>query len=102
MRYKMVVLTNATDGNDAEFNRWYDEQHLGDVLAIPGVVGAKRFKIVGLADKWRYLAIYELETDDPEAVAAELNTRAGTDAMPISAAMDVATVFNAMFAPVKP
>ena len=26
-RHVLMVLTNATEGDDAEFNRWYDEVH---------------------------------------------------------------------------
>lgn len=101
MRYKMVVLTNAVEGADEEFNRWYDEQHLDDVLAIPGIVSAERFKVAGPADKWSYLTLYDVETDDLEAVGAELQKRAGTEAMPISEALDVSTAFNAVFTPLK-
>ncbi|CAN5182495.1 hypothetical protein BH10PSE13_BH10PSE13_03410 [soil metagenome] len=99
MRYKMLVLANATKGKEEEFNRWYDEQHLGDVLAIPGVLTGERFKIAGPADKWSYLALYDIETDDIDAFRADLGSRAGTDAMPISDAIDVSDVFNAIFIP---
>jgi hypothetical protein len=102
MRYKMLVLANAADGRDEEFNRWYDEQHLGDVLALPGVLTGERFKIAGPADKWSYLTLYDIETDDLAAFGAEIEKRAGTDAMPLSDAIDVSTVFNAMFIPNKP
>lgn len=36
-RYKLVAFSNAAGGQDAEFNAWYDGQHMPDVLAIPGV-----------------------------------------------------------------
>lgn len=102
MRYKMLVLANAAEGRDVEFNRWYDEQHLGDVLALPGVLTGERFKIAGTANKWSYLTLYDVETDDLAAFGAEIEKRAGTDAMPLSDAIDVSTVFNAIFIPNKP
>lgn len=93
-KYTYIVLTNAKDGREAEYNDWYDNQHLADVLAIPGMVGAKRFYAApemvasGLA-KWNFLAIYDIDTDDLDVTMAELVKRAGTQAMLISDALNV-------------
>ena len=100
MRYKMLVLANAAEGQDAEFNRWYDEQHLDDVKALPGVLTGERFKIAGQADKWSYLTLYDVETDDLAAFGAEIQRRIGTELMPSTDAIDVNTVFHAMFIPI--
>ena len=88
--YKYVVFTNAKPGQEAEYNRWYDETHLGDVVDIPGFVSAQRFAIDDAADfsGYRYLSIYDIESDDPKATFAALMARAGTDAMGISPALD--------------
>ncbi|MDO7836723.1 hypothetical protein Q4610_16875 [Sphingobium sp. HBC34] len=86
-RYKMVAFSNAVEGRDEDFNQWYDQQHIKDVLAIPGVVSAERFTCVGEGAQ-KYMAIYEVETDDLSAVMAELGKRPGTDVMPISDAVD--------------
>jgi hypothetical protein len=101
MRYKMLVLANAVEGKDEEFNRWYDEQHLGDVKALPGVMSGERFKIAGPADKWSYLTLYDVETDDLAAFGAEIERRIGTELMPSTDAIDVETVFHAMFIPIS-
>ena len=100
-RHKLVVLTNATDGQDDAFNRWYDEVHIGDVLKVPGMVDAKRFRLEGGDGRWRYLALYEMECDDPEAVIAELTSRAGTDAMPLTDALDMESVYMATATPLQ-
>jgi hypothetical protein len=34
----MLVLVNAKDDRDDEFNRWYEDVHLNDILAVPGFV----------------------------------------------------------------
>jgi hypothetical protein len=73
--YKFVVLTNAVEGREDEYNDWYTNRHLPDVLAIPGIVEAVRFELAGtqrIAPPWpyRYLAIYDIETDDIDWVAA--------------------------------
>mgnify|MGYP001183584620 CR=1 FL=1 len=102
-RYKFVVLTNAVDGRDAEFNDWYTNVHLPDVLAIPGVVSAERFKLAHaqrIAEQpYGYLAIYEVETDDLKSVTAEIGKRAGTPAMVLSDAM-APEKLAAIFAPI--
>jgi len=87
----MVILTNAVAGKDDEFNDWYDNRHINDVLSCPGFVRAQRFKIVAplVENPWRYCAIYEIETDDPQAAVKELVSRHGTDKLPSSDAMDL-------------
>jgi hypothetical protein len=76
-KYNFIVFTNATPGQEQEFNRWYDEIHLPEVASIPGIVGGRRLALAGPADgqDHRYLAIYDLETDDPGAVLAEIGRR---------------------------
>lgn len=93
-RYEFLVLTRPVSGTEDEFNRWYDEQHLRDVLAVPGFVGARRFRVLSASHgeaeltQWPYVAIYELDCEDPEAALAELRKRAGTELMPISNTLD--------------
>jgi hypothetical protein len=65
----LLVMTRCTDpAREAEFNRWYDEVHLPDVLTVPHIVAAQRYKLAGPANKnepdAQYLAVYELDTDD--------------------------------------
>ena len=70
-KHMLLVFTNAADGKDDEFNRWYNEVHLVDVLAVDGFVAAQRFALKdmsGSASPHRYLAIYEVETDDIDGV----------------------------------
>ncbi|SCW38585.1 hypothetical protein SAMN02927924_00348 [Sphingobium faniae] len=78
MRASFIVLTNAVEGKDAEFNRWYDEAHLRDVTSVPGVVSARRAPVIpipGKAHSQSYLAIYEVEHDEPASVIAEIFRR---------------------------
>ena len=66
-RYKMIALTSPFEGKDAEFNEWYQGTHLPQVCALPGVIGAQRYKRAApLQDPFdrEYLAIYDIETDD--------------------------------------
>ena len=87
--YRMIVFSNPVAGQEDAFNHWYDERHIPDVLAIPGFVGAQRYR----ANPARgepprgYLTIYDLETDDVTAVLADLKSRSRTEKMPISEAL---------------
>lgn len=57
----LVVLTRPLPGGDEEYNRWYDERHLPDVLhVIGGFTAAQRFERLGERAPWPYLAIYEI------------------------------------------
>jgi len=51
-----------------EYNEWYNTKHVPDMLEIPGMLKATRW--VNAGDKHgqqrKYLAMYELETDDIE------------------------------------
>ena len=62
----LAVETNCADpSREKEFNEWYDNIHLQDVLQSPGMLGATRYKN-SLAGEGRgkYLALYEIETED--------------------------------------
>jgi hypothetical protein len=85
---KMLVFTNAVDGRDEEFNRWYDEVHLAEVLALPVFTEARRFRLADAQrfpeQSHRYLAIYEYEgpaQDALDALAAAAGGFRMSDAM---------------------
>src|SRR6266542_5871103 len=44
---------------EAEFNGWYDNEHIAERMALPGFLGARRY--INLRDGPKYIAIYELE-----------------------------------------
>jgi len=90
-KHLFVGFTNPVEGEE-DANAWYSDVHLKDVLKVPGIVAAQRFKLSDVQrDKppfpWRYLALYEIETDDLNHTLAALRDRAGTTAMAISAAV---------------
>jgi hypothetical protein len=96
-RFVFVVQTEPAPGRDREYNQWYDEIHLKDVCAFPGFVGARRFRLVEGDAKTRYLALYELETDDPRRDLAALTAAAGTDRMRMTDALDLPKATTALF-----
>ncbi len=101
--YRYIVLTNPVEGREDEYNDWYSNIHLPDLVAIPGFTAAQRFKATDLGDgtspKFKYLAIYEVETDDIKATMDGMMARAGTDKMVLSDALDVEGVYNVLYEP---
>jgi hypothetical protein len=78
-RAVMLALTEPqARSQDNDYNSWYDHKHLHDVVGIPGVVAATRYRMVqgiellpGASEvPQRYLAVYELEAST-EAELAE-------------------------------
>ncbi len=74
----LLIVTAEVDAEiEAEWSRWYDDVHLPDALACPGVLAGRRYVSVGqIAESDRgqsrrtgtklYTTVYEL--DSPAAV----------------------------------
>ena len=61
----VLVLSEPSEGQEDEFNRYYEDQHLDEVLQTTGWKIAQRFKLVeqtGAECPLQYLAVYETET----------------------------------------
>lgn len=98
--YKFVVLSRPAPGREEECNDWYQNVHLGQVVAIPGIRSAQRFRLssdLGARGAWPYLAIYEIETDNLDAVVQEIHAKAGSELLLISEALDTAGAFAAIY-----
>lgn len=67
-----LALSNpASDDVHDDFNQWYDDVHVKEVLALDGVQSCRRFKRASSqimpgddAAGRQYLALYEVEVDD--------------------------------------
>lgn len=94
---KLVVMSNPVDGKEEAYNAWYDNVHIPELLTIPGIKSAKRFKQKSGADTWSYLCIYEVEGDDPEAVLAEMRRRVGGGETTPTDAINMATGYVSLF-----
>ena len=58
----LLFMTDIDAAHEAEFHRWYEEEHLTERMAIPGFITARRFQAIEGGPK--YLALYDLETPD--------------------------------------
>ncbi|MBO9376219.1 hypothetical protein GG804_05530 [Sphingomonas histidinilytica] len=92
-RYKLHVSSRALPGREEDYDRWYAETHVADMLALPGFLACDRYRQLGMDGQPTgiFVALYEVETDDPAAllqsVFAAVPTMRLTDAIdPDSAA----------------
>src|SRR5215469_214807 len=44
-KHTFLVLTNPVQGKEKEYNDWYTNQHIPDVVSVPGIVAAQRYKL---------------------------------------------------------
>ena len=58
----LVVMADVPAEMEEEFNRWYNEEHIAELLALPGVLNAARYEAISGSPK--HLACYELESTD--------------------------------------
>ena len=56
----LMVFVDVPADKEEDFNRWYNEEHLPELLSIPGVLNAARYEAVKSGPK--HLACYELES----------------------------------------
>jgi hypothetical protein len=91
----LVLGTNPVSAErEDEYNDWYTNTHIGDVMKLDGVTSARRFVLSpvrpapGAAPSpFRYLAIYEVEADDLQRLAVDLREAQASGQMYVSDAL---------------
>ena len=71
----VVRARPVSQERDGDLNDWYDGTHIPELLAVPGFVSARRYRLVGDDGAPEYLAIYDIEADDLAAPVRELRRR---------------------------
>ena len=78
----LTVQTDAMPGHEREFNKWYDENHVPEILATEGFLLGRRFRAVpSPSDAEResgtskYLAVYDIASADLMASYQALRDR---------------------------
>jgi hypothetical protein len=82
-RSYLIALTNPLPGKEAEFNDWYTNVHLKEVVAVDGFICGRRFKLTsaqfgGQAPQLQYMVIYEVEAGKAQAIVDNLRAAYGT------------------------
>jgi hypothetical protein len=89
-KFYMIINSAARPGRSEEYSEWCSRQHFPDLLRVPGIVAAKRFKALPGApgEPVRFMAIFGLNCNDPDEVLQEIGRRNGTPDMPRSDSYD--------------
>jgi len=82
MKTYYIVMSNPIEGKEEEYNDWYSNIHLQEVVKIDGFISAQRFKLTEGQQMdnqpYKYMAIYEIENEEIGDTIKELNEAAGT------------------------
>ena len=105
--YYLLVFSNPVAGQEAEYNRWYSNQHQQDVVSVPGFKTAQRFVLSDVQLRQskplpKYVIIYKIETDDLGSVYAEVKRRIETGVTLISPAYDRANSMEFTYRAIRP
>ena len=76
MKTYYVVYSNPAEGREDEYNDWYSNVHLQEVVKIEGFISAQRFELTKSQlieeQHYKYLAIYEIDNEDVEGISNRL------------------------------
>ena len=96
-RQIIIALVNAVDGREDEFNDWYTNTHLPEVVVLPGFLSAQRFEVpqeIADQSQHRYATVYEIEGS-----ALDARNRLFNSGLGMSSSIDIA---NMVFSPFMP
>jgi hypothetical protein len=71
----LVESRPSSPDREQEYNTWYDEIHLPELVALDGFVSARRLRPVD--GDGPYVALYEIEGDNLQAVLDGMIANAG-------------------------
>lgn len=100
MKMKLVALTRPQPGREAEYHEWYDTKHLPELVNTFGMAGAQRYKLAARlmgSDPNEFLAIYDIEADDPMALLGAIGEASKAGQLTPSDAQDFGTCYTALF-----
>lgn len=80
MRHLLMALSSARPGREDSYDTWFVDEHLPDVLAIPGFVSARPLardatQLVRDESSYDRLTLYEIESDDLATTLKEFRSR---------------------------
>lgn len=102
VKARFIVLSNPTSPeNEDAYNRWYNDTHAAEVVALPGIASMTRYRALAQvaspseASKYQYLAVYDL--DDPELALKSMAENASS--LDMSGPLDVEGCLAIAFVP---
>jgi hypothetical protein len=101
----MLVMSDPVEGREVQYNTWYEDVHLPQLLALDGIKSARRLRrarTLGERDAYAYLAIYEIETEDIDSVLENLVNTATAGQFSMSDAIDSENTYAAVYEDLGP
>ena len=59
-----VVRATITRDRETAFNKWYNEEHLPQVLRYNGAISGRRYRKVIGEERYDYMAVYEFASEE--------------------------------------
>ncbi|HTX27239.1 MAG TPA: hypothetical protein VME19_09505 [Streptosporangiaceae bacterium] len=91
----MAWASPVDDASDSEFNAWYEGTHVPQIrAAVPAITAVYRYRVadvpgVGAAPTHRYLAVYEMDTDDVAGAMAALGAASAEGRIDMTTTIDL-------------
>jgi hypothetical protein len=91
-----AITRPSSPEREGEYHRWYNEQHLADILTCDGYRLARRYEAVGTPVLGQgvepttdegFVAIYEIEAEDLSAAVENMLSQVQSGAIPLSDAL---------------
>ena len=60
----LMVWCDVPADKEPDFNKWYNEEHLPQVLRYNGAISGRRYRKVTGEDKYSYMAVYEFASEE--------------------------------------
>lgn len=75
-KHMVIVLSDPVEGSEREYDKWYENVHLDEVLETTGWTAAQRYVLTdhkGGECPNRFMALYEVDTDQPSDIVRRLD-----------------------------
>ena len=109
-KFIQIVFSNPLPGRDDEFNEWYDNVHIPQLLAVPGMLSAQRYTLRdsemyrvpgGFAPEHQYAIIYEME-GDVDAIMQKIQESVAAGKINMADCLDMSSWKLSFWTPVGP
>lgn len=105
IRYMGLVLASPAAGRAADFEKWFNDVHIVDVIKAKDFKSGQLFRLDRNLDgkfPTQYVAVYIIETDDMDAVRADMARLEKNGGMRFegSDAVDMSSLLGSVFVPV--
>lgn len=101
-KFLMIAQSAPVEGREQEFNDWYQNTHLPDVVAIAGFMRAQRYEVgahISGTEPLPYLTVYEIEAESAESARQALIDAAMAGKTPVSDVLDRSLMTTTIFSP---